>query len=86
MDPEFHPKQKDNIVVPKPIIDITICGLYCLILYEGLLQIYTLCNFYHYLVDPKKFTLVQELPVNNIKGLTSERPFIYSKDDLYYLY
>ena len=79
MDVDFHPRQKDTFVVPRPVININVCGAYCLILYEGLLQIYSL-------LDPKRFTLVQELPVNNVRGITSDRPFVYSRDALYYLY
>jgi hypothetical protein len=46
MDPQFMPKQKDNItlVYNKPVLDIGISGNYCLILCEGILQIYTICN------------------------------------------
>ena len=34
MDPQFNPKQKDNITlnISKPIIDISLAGNYCLIL------------------------------------------------------
>ena len=49
MDVDNHPKQKDNVAVPKPISNITLCGNYCLILYEGLLQIYKLCIYVFYL-------------------------------------
>ena len=38
------------------------------------------------LVESKKFNLIQEIPFNNVKGITSERPFIYGKDELYFLY
>lgn len=46
MTPEFMPKQKDNIVVNRPIINITQCGNYCLILCEGLIQVYSTCKNY----------------------------------------
>ena len=37
-------------------------------------------------LDDKKFSLVQELPINVAKGVTNNRPFIYNREDLYYLY
>ena len=52
MSPDFMPKQKDNIFVNRSIINITQCGNYCLILCEGLLQVYTT-------FDSKKFNLIQ---------------------------
>jgi hypothetical protein len=45
MTPEFMPKQKDNIFVNRPIVNIAQCGNYCIILCEGLLQVYSTCNF-----------------------------------------
>jgi len=47
MDASFMPKQKDNITLTfnKPVLDIAITGNYCLILCEGILQIYTICNY-----------------------------------------
>lgn len=47
MDPQFNPKQKDNITlnISKPIIDISLAGNYCLILCEGVIQIFTICNY-----------------------------------------
>lgn len=30
--------------------------------------------------------MVQELPINVAKGVTNSRPFIYNREDLYYLY
>lgn len=61
MDATFMPKQKDNITLTfnKPVLDIAITGNYCLILCEGILQIYTICSLWYYLVDPKKCTFVQ---------------------------
>lgn len=46
MDPQFNPKQKDNITlnISKPIVDISLAGNYCLILCEGVIQIFTICN------------------------------------------
>lgn len=46
MDATFMPKQKDNITLTfnKPVLDIAITGNYCLILCEGILQIYTICS------------------------------------------
>ena len=46
MDATFIPKQKDNITLTfnKPVLDIAISGNYCLILCEGILQIYTICT------------------------------------------
>lgn len=82
MDPQFMPKQKDNItlVYNKPVLDIGISGNYCLILCEGILQIYTI-------FDPKKFTFVQEIQLTpTIRGITSNRPFIYGRDELLFLY
>lgn len=73
MDPEFTPRQKDNVFVNKPILNITICSHYCLIMCENLLLIYTT-------FDPKKFQLVQELSLTNIKGVTSGRPFIFGRE------
>jgi hypothetical protein len=43
--------------------------------------------FRYYLVDPKKCTFVQEINISpGIKGITSNRPFIYGKEDLQFLY
>lgn len=55
MDSSFMPKQKGNITLtfPKskdnsdnsrPILDIALAGNYCLILCEGILQIFTICT------------------------------------------
>lgn len=89
MDPQFMPKQKDNITLTfnKPVIDIAICGNYCLILCESILQIYSICNWFIMLVDPKKSTFIQEINLSQtIKGITSNRPFIYGKDELLFLF
>ena len=47
MDPGFLPKQKDNITLttPKPILDITFIGNYCLVLCEAIIQVYSVCTF-----------------------------------------
>ena len=40
-----------------------------------------------YTVDPKKCTFVQEVNISPvIRGITSNRPFIFGKDDLQFLY
>jgi hypothetical protein len=56
MDFQFQTKQKGNITLTftktsnskedpsKPILDIALAGNYCLILCEGVLQIFTICN------------------------------------------
>ena len=55
MDFQFQTKQKGNITLTftkpanskeelsKPILDISLAGNYCLILCEGVLQIFTIC-------------------------------------------
>lgn len=48
MDPQFQPKQKDNVFVKKPITYTTVCGNYCMVMFENLLQIYSICKFYSY--------------------------------------
>ena len=47
MDPGFLPKQKDNITLttPKPILDITFIGNYCLVLCEAIIQVYSVCTY-----------------------------------------
>jgi hypothetical protein len=41
----------------------------------------------HYPVDPKKCSFIQEMNLSpNIRGITSNRPFIYGKDELLFLY
>jgi hypothetical protein len=41
----------------------------------------------HHTVDPKKFTFVQEINLSpTIRGITSNRPFIFGKDELLFLY
>jgi len=52
MTPDFMPKQKDSIFVNRPIINITQCGNYYIILCEGLIQVYST-------FDQKKFNLIQ---------------------------
>lgn len=55
MDAGFMPKQKGNISLTfpkakdnsdgsKPILDMALAGNYCLILCEGLLQVFTICK------------------------------------------
>jgi hypothetical protein len=56
MDTQFMPKQKGNISLTftkptnskedgsRPVLDIALSGNYCLILCEGILQIYTICK------------------------------------------
>ena len=46
MDPQFMPLQRDNITLntQKPLINLELCGKYCLILCEGALQVYSICN------------------------------------------
>ena len=40
-----------------------------------------------YVVDPKKCTFVQEMNVSQgIRGMTSNRPFVYGRDELLFLY
>lgn len=36
--------------------------------------------------DDKKISLVQEIPMNSARGITNDKPFLYNKDDLYFLY
>ena len=72
-------------MVNRPITQISLAGNYCFVLCDNSLLIYMNCNSSDYL-DDKKFSLVQEMPVNVAKGVTNERPFIYNKDDLYFLY
>jgi len=38
-------KKKEKEEVSKPILDISLAGNYCLILCEGALQIFTICNY-----------------------------------------
>lgn len=37
-------------------------------------------------VDQKKFNLIQEIPFNNVRGITSDRPFVFGREELFYLY
>ena len=82
MSSQFQPIQKDNITLSsqRPLINIGLTGNYLLVLCEGGLQIYTI-------FDPKKCTFVQEMSLSpNIRGITSNRPFVYGRDDLLYLF
>jgi hypothetical protein len=66
MDYRFRTKEKGNITltfrkpanskeeVSKPILDISLAGKYCLILFEGVLQIFTICKYLYDLVDPQE--------------------------------
>ncbi len=38
------------------------------------------------IVDQKKFNLIQEIPFNNVRGITSDRPFVFGREELFYLY
>lgn len=45
MNPDFEPKPKDNVVVSRPVQQISLAGNYCFVLCDNVLQIYLNCNF-----------------------------------------
>jgi hypothetical protein len=44
MDAEFMPKPKDNVVVNRPVQQISLAGSYCFVLCDTVLQIYSNCK------------------------------------------
>lgn len=45
MNPDFEPKPKDNVVVNRPVQQISLAGNYCFVLCDNVLQIYLNCKF-----------------------------------------
>lgn len=63
MSPDFMPKPKDNVPVSRPVVQVTLCGNYCFILFDNSLQIYSNIE--------KKFSLIQDIPINTARGITN---------------
>ena len=57
------PKPKDNVPVNRPVVQVTLCGNYCFILFDNSLQIYSNIE--------KKFSLIQDIPINTVRGITN---------------